>query len=103
MKCLICQEPASHNVDGIALCGFCNLTLQSGNSDTLMQTLGVLHRLAKAEAELQRIVGSGDKLIAAIEAMPPSVIYNSYEAQKVMRFDCATEAAIVFAKIVGRS
>lgn len=100
MKCLICEDSAKHTIDGIHLCGDCNLTLLTGSRDSMIQTLRLLERLAKAEAELRRIAGSTDVLKSAIMATPTSVIYNSYEAQKFMRTDCATEAAFAFAKIV---
>ncbi len=52
--CAICHEPGTKVVDGIYLCGHCNLTMQSGSRDSLMQTLELLHRLAKAEAALSK-------------------------------------------------
>lgn len=65
-NCAICGESAKHVIDNIHLCGDCNLTLQSGNRDTLMQTLGLLARLVKAEAKLQMIAGSADQLYTEI-------------------------------------
>lgn len=50
--CAICQEPGTKVVDNIHLCADCNLTMQSGSRDSLMQTLGLLARLAKVEAAL---------------------------------------------------
>ena len=49
--CAICHEPGTKVVDNIHLCADCNLTLQSGNRDTLMQTLGLLARLEKANSD----------------------------------------------------
>lgn len=48
--CAICHEPSTKVVDNIPLCAHCNLTMQSGSRDSLMQTLGVLARLAKANS-----------------------------------------------------
>lgn len=50
-NCAICGESANHVIDNIHLCGDCNLTMQSGNRDTLMQTLGLLARLAKVNSD----------------------------------------------------
>lgn len=52
--CAICHEPGTKVVDNIHLCSHCNLTLQSGSRDSLMQTLGLLARLAKVEAALTK-------------------------------------------------
>lgn len=50
--CAICQEPGTKVIDSIHLCADCNLTLQSGSRDSLMQTLGLLARL---DAQQKRI------------------------------------------------
>lgn len=52
--CAICHEPGTKVVDNIPLCADCNLTMQSGSRDSLMQTLGLLARLAKVEAALTK-------------------------------------------------
>ena len=60
-NCAICQEPGTKVVDNIHLCADCNLTLQSGSRDTLMQTLGLLARLAdqqKRIADLEAMLGT---------------------------------------------
>lgn len=48
--CAVCHEPSKNVIDDIHLCGHCNLTMQSGSRDSLMQTLGLLERLAKANS-----------------------------------------------------
>lgn len=53
-NCAICHEPGTKLIDNIHLCGDCNLTMQSGSRDSLMQTLGLLARLAKVEAALTK-------------------------------------------------
>lgn len=49
--CAICHEPSTKVVDNIYLCADCNLTMQSGSRDSLMQTLGLLAQLAKANSD----------------------------------------------------
>lgn len=64
--CAVCHEPSKNVIDDIHLCGHCNLTMQSGSRDSLMQTLELLHRLAKAEAALTREI---QKRAADIESL----------------------------------